>query len=247
MNNLDNKIKKALENNINITTKDEQDVWNNIQSELYSKKKGKENDIMKSNRKSLIQFIAAAAAIVILFIGSNTEVGHAIVSQIKEIFAPEKEITQKIEGNQEKTDVHLHQPTESNYIIYVDEERYEFIEGKETDKIIMKGQSTDIPEVSMEIKQLPNQSPEDVIKDLELSIKKEYETVHGPESVTDPLVGWTIRGLKGQKWNSPVIKVYVISNESQGSFVITQRYFLEASEGHGVRFDDMVKEFKIVE
>lgn len=76
----------------------------------------------------------------------------------------DNEIIQNIiRGDKEKTDVHLQQPAESNYIIYVDEERYEFVQGEE------------------------------------------------------------------------------------GSFIITQRYFLEASEGHGVRFDEMLKQFKILD
>lgn len=247
MNNLDDKIKKALESNIEITEKDTKDVWNKIEMELYLNEKKGEIKKVKSKKKNFIHFVAAAAAIAILFIGTQTEVGHAIVSQIKEFFAPEKEITQEIEGNKEKTDVHLHQPAESNYIIYVDEERYEFIEGEDSDKIVMKDKPNNIPEVYMEIQQLIDKSPEVIIKDIELQIKKEYEIVHEPEIVSEPVNGWTIRALSGQEWNSPMVKIYVISNEDQGSFIITQRYFLEAAEGHGVRFDEMVKEFKILE
>ncbi|NLW21906.1 MAG: hypothetical protein GXY88_01405 [Tissierellia bacterium] len=246
MNNLDDKIKKALENRTQITGEDVRDVWNKIDMELNFNRK-KEGKKMKSKNRGLIPFIGAAAAVAILFVSLQTNVGHAIVSQIKELFAPQKEIVQEIEGNKEKTDVHLHQPKESNYIIYVDEERYEFIEGEDRDKIVMKDKPDNIPEVSMEIKQVKDKYPEEVIKDIEAQLKEEYEIVHGPERVTEPLEGFTIRALTGQQWDSKVIKFYVISNENQGSFIITQRYFLEAAEGHGVRFDEMLKEFKIIE
>ncbi len=247
MDNLDYKIKKALESNIDIAEEDKIEVWNNIENRLFNNKEEGEIKKMKSKKKGLVNFIAAAAAITIVFVVSKTQVGHAIVSQIKEFFAPEKEIVQEIEGDKEKTDVHLQQPAESNYIIYVDEERYEFIQGEESDKIIMKHQPDDIPEVSMEIKQLIDKSPEDIIKDIESQINKEYEIIRGPEKVTEPIDGWIIEGNKGEEWNSPVIRVYGISNGEEGSFIITQRYFLEASEGHGVRFDEMLKQFKILD
>lgn len=245
MNNLDDKIKSALEDNINITESDKNQVWKKIESELYSNKNSNFKRI-NFKRRSFINLVATVAVIAILFVGAKTKVGHAIVTQIKDLFVPEKQITQEIEGEKEKTNMNLHQSLKSNYIIYVDEERYEFIDGEEVDKIIMKDKPDNIPEVSMDIQQLIDRSPEDVIKDLELQIQGKYEIVHGPETIREPINGFTIRALSGQKWDSSVIKIYVLSNEQQGSFIITQHYFLEAAEGHGVRFDEMVKEFKIV-
>lgn len=237
MNNLEDRIKKAFEDNIEITESDKEEVWSNINKRIYSKK--------KKNYKPLI---GIAAAILIIFIGLQTEIGYAIINQIKEFFVPQKEIIQELEGNKEKTEVHLKQPEKSNYIIYIDEERYKFIEGKDSDEIVMKEEfNDDLPKVSMEIKQLIDKAPEDLIEELETEMKEEWEFFHETEEITNPIKGWTLRGLKGQEWNSEVIKIYIVSNKKEGSFLITQRYFLEAEEGHGVRFDEMLKEFQIIE
>ncbi|WZL73047.1 hypothetical protein QBE52_18690 [Clostridiaceae bacterium 35-E11] len=243
MNNLDDRIKNALEDGIKITTEDKQEIWNNIEGELFEKKK--KGDLQVKSRYT--RFIAAAAAVVVLIIGTQTEIGHGIIDQIKELFMPQKQITQDIEGDKEKTNINLQYPREADYVIYVDEERYRFVEGQESDKIVMKNPNKNLPEVSMKIKQVVDQKPEDLIKDLEESIKKEYATVQELQKVNDPITAWKISGLDGQKWDSPIIKVYVVSNGNEGSFIITQQYFLEAEEGHGVRFDEMIKEFHLIE
>ncbi|AOT68921.1 hypothetical protein [Geosporobacter ferrireducens] len=248
MNNLDDQIKKALENGTKITQADRQDVWNHIEKELFTEKTKGELKVMKPKKKNRhTAFIAAAAAAVLLFIGAQTEMGHAVIDQIKELFAPQKQITQEIEGNKEKTNVNLQQPSKSQYVIYIDEERYAFIEGKDKDRIVMKTPvEGNFPEVSMEIEQVADRAPEDIIKDLDAQIRDKFEKVYAPQQVNEPINGWVVRGIDGQNWDSAIIKVYVVSNGSQGSFIITQHYFLEAAEGHGVRFDEMVKEFHIV-
>ncbi len=247
MNNLDDKIKKALETDMKITKEDKQDVWNNIEKELFIEKTKGDLKIMKPKKNRYRVFVAAAAAVVMLFVGAQTEMGHAVIDQIKELFAPQKQITQDIEGNQEKTNVNLQQSSKSDYVIYIDEERYAFIEGTERDTIVMKDPvNGNFPDVSMEIEQIVDKIPEDVIKILDAQIREDFETVYEPQQIYEPVNGWVIRGLSGNKWDSPIIKTYVVSNGQQGSFMITQRYFLEAAEGHGVRFDEMVKEFHIV-
>jgi len=245
MNDLDNKIKMALEDGIKITKEDKEAIWNNIEKELFSKKKRKVKN-KRRKKKGYLPFVAAAA-VIILLLGTQTEAGHALIHQIKEIFASQKEIVQEIEGNQEKANVQLQSPHKSNYVIYVDQERYQFIEGEKSDKIVMKTPvEGDFPEVSMEIQQIVNKSPDVIVDELAAQIKTKYEIFYEPKKIKEPVEGWVVRGVGGHKWDSPIINAYVISNEKQGSFIITQRYFLEAEEGHGARFDEMVKEFRIV-
>lgn len=50
----------------------------------------------------------------------------------------------------------------------------------------------------------------------------------------------------GQQWDSPVEVRDYISDEQGGCFRITSRYFLEAAEGHGVRFAAMVDTFAVI-
>ena len=50
----------------------------------------------------------------------------------------------------------------------------------------------------------------------------------------------------GQEWDSPVEVQDYISDEQGGCFRITSRYFLEAAEGHGVRFAAIVDTFSVI-
>ncbi len=130
----------------------------------------------------------------------------------------------------------------------MEEQRYQFIQGKESDKITFKGTlPKGVTEVYMEIKQDKNKKPEQLIKELESNLKQKYQEVNGVGEVKEPINALRIIRKMGNKWNSSIEKIYVISNQQQGSFVITQHYFLEAEEGHGARFDEMLKEFHIVD
>ena len=56
----------------------------------------------------------------------------------------------------------------------------------------------------------------------------------------------TISMYSGQEWNSPVEVRDYISDEQGGCFRITSRYYLEAAEGHGVRFAAIVDTFSVI-
>ncbi|MFA6670472.1 MAG: hypothetical protein WCS98_07535, partial [Bacillota bacterium] len=128
-----------------------------------------------------------------------------------------------------------------------DQDRYRFKKGQDAERIVPTPPLSErYPEVSMEISQVNDKSPQALIEEMEVQLREEFSDVTIPERVEQPVSGWTVRGLEGSRWDSPLERIYVISNQKQGSFVITQRYFLEAEEGHGARFDHMLKEFYIV-
>lgn len=188
-----------------------------------------------------------AAGVMILF-STQTESGNAFIKQIKDMFVPEKEIIQSIEGNNEETNVNLQEGKDSNYIIYIDEDRYKLVPGETSDIITTKEPlEKRYPEVSMEIKQYTDITPQEMVMTLETDLASEYTKVTETESVSDPVEGFKLHGISGSEWNSPVTNVYVVDNLKGGSFVITEKYFLEAAEGHGARFYAMPQEFKIVE
>lgn len=244
---LDNKIKKALTEGTGINSREKEDVWRNIEKRLNTNFNPGERYIMK-RKSGFIRLAASVAAVIILVLGLQTQPGHALVNRIREMFAPEKNITQDIEGNKEEQDVQLNEGKDADYVIYVDEERYMYVEDLEADRIVPDPPLEErYPEVSMEIKQVRDKKPEALIEDMETLLKEEFSDVTAPERVEIPVSGWMVRGLEGSQWDSRLVKVYVISNQKQGSFVITQRYFLEAEEGHGARFDHMLKEFYIVQ
>src|SRR6185437_7423121 len=107
--------------------------------------------------------LTAAAALAIVF-SLTTDTGMAFVKGIKDLFVPEKEIIQSIEGQVEKTNVQLNEGTNADYIIYVDETSYKMINGEEADIITTIDPLPDkYPEVTIVIKQVADEKPEDLV------------------------------------------------------------------------------------
>lgn len=250
MSNFDERAKNEIHRRTDQDTiglKDE--IWNSLEKELFSEERANKGEIktLKKKNRVIPIIITTAAAIVIAF-SLQTDTGMAFIKGIKEMFVPEKEINQSIEGQDEATNVHLNEGTNSEYIIYVDETRYKMINGKETDMITTIDPLPEkYPEVTMEIKQLPNEKPEDLVGKVEAELKKDFPELRTVETVTEPVEGYWLHGVTGNEWDSKVVTAYVISNGNKGSFVITENYFLEAAEGHGARFHHMLESFEIIE
>ncbi len=174
--------------------------------------------------------------------------GTAFMNEVKEWFAPEKKVEVEVEGQKEETDQKLHQNEESKYVIYYDQERYKLVQEEGKDVITTKEPLPEqYPEVSMTIEQYKNEKPEELIERLSGGLSGKYGDVREVERVTEPVQGYMVRALAGKEWNSEVVVIYVVDNRKQGSFAITEKYFLEAAEGHGARFHQMLKEFKVLE
>lgn len=250
MNDFDKRAKDALQKRTEQDTHSLQnEIWDGLERELFSEEqtnRGEEHKMKKKNR--VVPIILTAAAAVAIVFSLTTESGMAFIKGIKDIFVPEKEIIQSIEGQDEPTDVHLNEGTNSDYVIYVDETRYKMIKGEEADIITtIEALPERYPEVSMEIKQVTDTKPEDLVKKVEAELKADFPDLRAVETVTEPIEGYWLHGTTGSEWNSKVVTAYVISNGKDGSYVITENYFLEAAEGHGARFHHMLKSFEIVE
>lgn len=178
---------------------------------------------------------------------SQTDTGIAIKKEMKDIFSPEKVVKQSIEGMDEEIQMKLNEGNRSEYVMYIDEERYKLTHGENSDLITpLHPAPENYPEVTMEIKQVPNEKPLDLVEKIEAQLHKEFIKLEVAE-VTNPIKGYQLHGAAGNKADSKIVNAYVISNGKEGSFVITQFYFLEAAEGHGARFHHMLKTFEIVE
>lgn len=247
MDHLDDRVKKEiLDHTKDTPSRLKDDIWDHIDQELFQTKSGKVKKVRRTSKVISIS-IATAAGVMILF-STQTESGSAFIKQIKDIFVPEKEIVQSIEGNEEETNVNLQEGKNSEYIIYIDEERYKLVPGEASDIITTKEPLEErYPEVSMEIKQFTDIEPREMISTLENELASEYTKVTETEPVTEPVEGFKLHGISGSEWDSPVTNVYVVDNLNGGSFVITEKYFLEAAEGHGARFYAMLQEFKVIE
>lgn len=223
-----------------------EDIWNHLDQELFLQKSRKEKHVKKKSK--FIPITIAAAAVAIILFSTQTDTGMAFIKQMKDMFVPEKQIIQSIEGNEEETNVSLQEGQDADYVIYMDEERYKFVEGENFDIITTNEPLEEkYPEVSMKIEQFKNISPEDMVATLETELASKYTKVTETESVMEPVEGFKLHGISGSEWDSPVTNVYVVNNKHGGSFVITEKYFLEASEGHGARFYAMLQQFEIIE
>lgn len=268
---LDEMITNALYNHSNSDSLDKEEIWKSISQELQLKESSNEDTVSEegtspvqhtpkllskekymkesNNRKGSkwgwIITLVAAASIVGVMVTTNT--GQAFVNQIKQYFEPEKKVIEEYEGMPEEKDIVL-QNTESGYVIYIDEDRYKLVQEENQDVIMPKIPLEErYPEVSMSIKQVVGVLPEQIIAEQQQLLAEKYDKVEAPVQVTEPLEATLIAAKDGQSWDSPVVKVYVLSNGYGGSFVITEKYFLEASEGHGARFYYMLEQFTLVD
>lgn len=242
------KIKDALEKKYEIKEKDKREVWGHIESELFKEEEKGGMKMKKKNKFKGLFLTTAAAAVMMVAFSTQTTTGQAFVSKIKSAFEPEKEIVQQLEGSDEDTNLKLNEGKDSKYAIYVDEERYKMIQEDGKDVIVTKEELPDqYPEVSMTIEQVIEKDPEMMIEEMKGKVSKEYPVNVLDEKADFPMNAHFIMAKKEKDgWNDELIKVYILSNEQGGSFVITQKLFSEAEEGHGSRLDHMLKEFHIV-
>lgn len=241
----DKKISDALLEGTEEITELKDMVWSNIQKELNLDVKKTEYVKPKKNRISNFVKYGSIAAAVAIALGINTQFGQAAVGKIKDLFVPNKAIKQQLEGTKEQSNVTLKESS-MKYIIYIDEERYtmQHLEGK--DKITAKIKAENAPEVFMEIQQVKDKKPEVIASELQKELMAKYEKVENKGTVNEPIKAKLIYASSGVQWNSPIVRYYLVDDTKTGTFIIKQQLFLEASEGHGVRLNNMLKEFKIV-
>jgi hypothetical protein len=144
---------------------------------------------------------------------------------------------------------------EVTYAIYIDESRYisETVDGVDIIKPI--DYSDDLPEVSMSIYQDKARTPDELKAEIKASVEADYDTVMDFEQAEYPLLSWHIHALDGDlngdkedmpQWDSDVTDIYIVDNTQGGTFVITLKYFMEASEGHGERLKGMLQDMSII-
>jgi hypothetical protein len=254
---VDQLIQQSLKNNTTSYTDEKDHIWNNIQNRLdqmeakTSKNKSRFKPTAKKRKKWLAITASIACLFVAVFFTTTTKQGQAFITTVRQWFEPNKSIEQELEGKKENTDVHLQgkdqqSPQESSFILYVDESRYHVIKDK-GQFLITIDLPEKYPEVYMDITQKADVKPEDAVKQIQQEVNGKYPHVWDLEQVNTPVAGYKLRADQGnKKWNDEVVVYYVVSNKQNGSFIIKQKYFLEASEGHGARFNNMLKEFKII-
>lgn len=216
-------------------------IWNNIEMEVEKMSR------KKTLTPRLFKFAASAAILALVMVfAAATQPGKAAFAKVKEIFVPKKVVVQEVEGQKEKKEVNL-QESSKGYVIYFDEQMYTMTRTGTKDRIDPKQKDKNLPDIYMEIEQIKDKNVQTMTSELQGQLKAKYSNVRNIGAVTTPIKGNVLVAQSGNKWNDTVIKYYIIDNTKGGTFIIKQQYFVEASEGHGARFDNMLKEFKIVD
>jgi hypothetical protein len=255
--NVDSAIQDSLRNGTDTSLREKEQIWSRISNKLdeidtSQQKRHQTNSFRaKKTRRWMIITASIASIFLALIITTTTEQGQALILHVRQWLEPEKSIQQELEGTKENTKVNLHQKEtqteqDASFVIYVDEERYQL--NKDNGQFRITAPLPEkYPEVYMDISQQTGTKPKTAMEKIKQELTTKQLHVGKIEQVKSPVMGYRLRADQGNKnWNDEVIVYYVVSNKLQGSFIIKQKYFLEASEGHGSRFDNMLKEFKIV-
>lgn len=202
----------------------------------------------KLTNRNLPLFMGIAAGAIMVFILGISKPGMEAIAKVKEVFVPQKKVLQQIEGEKEQHEVNLKKNTKG-YIIYMDDSYFTIEHLNGSDKITPKNKLNDsnFPELYMEIKEVSNKKPSDLFYTIEKQLKSQYKYVNSTGKVVQPLEALRISATSDKKSNSKEVVNYIVDNKKGGSFLITQQLFIEAEEGMGVRFNNILKEFKLTE
>lgn len=104
----------------------------------------------------------------------------------------------------------------------------------------------DLPPCEMEIRHIPNMVPSDTAASTNKEMEESWDIVSEVRSL-DAQNGYAFYFGAGTSWDSACGYVYFLSDGQHGCFQITARYFVEATEGHGSRFAQMVQTFDLID
>lgn len=144
---------------------------------------------------------------------------------------------------------HLYQPSiseERGFVLYVNQESYHC---REEDGVYLVeplfAPPSELPPCRLEIVQRAYVSPQYAAEQAAVKLRETYAEVS--DITENRVLGWlTVSASDGTAWDDAQADVYVVSDCQGGAYILTARYFMEATEGHGVRFRDMVGTFEAV-
>lgn len=216
----------------------------------------------KKTNKPHIRWIAAAIALVMILAFFQTAPGvaaleivkEAITSFIETLFPPkdipvnvegETEVQHQEAGGQEPEIQEDGSVTAPGFAIYYDTETYSMSE-EDGVTYIRFVTDNDLPPCEMEIRHIPNMEPSDTAASTNKEMAESWDSVSEVRSL-DAQDGYAFYFGAGTSWDSACGYVYFLSDGRNGCFQITARYFVEATEGHGSRFAQMVQTFEVID
>ena len=102
-----------------------------------------------------------------------------------------------------------------------------------------------LPANEIEIREVPGKEFSAYAEEIRNQMSIDWEITEELIWVDRPLA-FTFSVSGGNSWDSPHEVHYFVDNAEQGTFHIIARYYLEAAEGHGMRFTSMIQTFTVV-
>ncbi len=242
--NFDQKIKDALRRGTDDCALQKDLVYKKLINNINAK----EYYNMKKNKpfKKVLTVAAVFVAVLIIFF-TVTPTGRVLAQSIIKYFAPEKQIENEVEGQRGFVDADLYINTmnKMGYAIYIDTALYTAEKAGDADVIKAKNMPDGYPLVQMEITQILDKTPAELLTQYISENEGEYKTVRNDGEVTYPIKSLKITLIKVSNSRDIYEKIFIVSNNDGGCFIIHQKLFVEAEEGHGARFDNMLKTFEV--
>lgn len=102
-----------------------------------------------------------------------------------------------------------------------------------------------LPANEIEIREVPGKEFSAYAQEVRNQMSANWQITEDIHWIDMPLAySFSVSG--GNAWDSPQEDHYFIDNGKQGTFHIVARCYLEAAEGHGIRFMSMIQTFEIV-
>ena len=102
-----------------------------------------------------------------------------------------------------------------------------------------------LPANEIEIREVHGKEFSAYAEEIRNQMSTDWEITEDLIWVDRPLA-FTFSASGGIAWDSPHEVHYFVDNAEQGTFHIIARYYLEAAEGHGMRFTSMIQTFTVV-
>lgn len=132
-----------------------------------------------------------------------------------------------------------------DFLIYVNEEQFSICE---EDGLYSIRSISPLPEgfpvCGLDIRHLPGTAPQEARESAEAAL--EYSDMTHEELSAALPGSLYLRSGGGTDWDSEQAELWFVEDGQGGTFVLMARYFLEAEEGLGQRFRDMVSSFRVV-
>ena len=133
----------------------------------------------------------------------------------------------------------------SGFILYVDEETYRQVTKDGVYTIEPLVDTGNLPACSLEISHQADITLPDAALLAAETLAETYTAVSETQE-TSAENRLLVTASNGITWDAEQADVYLVDDRQGSVFILVSRYFLEAIEGHGARFADMIGTFEVV-